>query len=193
MMGPTDFELQSVRTVTNNDLDDDPLRPRQSAGLAKDPQVLQYRTRSILVFIFYLLILLVPWFLTCASMIRPINRYSYIDQSGSVTPTEAKGWNRMRVALSTLASIAGVIGLPIVSCLLAHGAVVYTQRRSADQKLSVLQLFMLADRQWLNPTFLLKGRDNLKRQMMPIYLWLAAGLILISELGPPLDSISSIP
>jgi hypothetical protein len=118
-------------------------------------------------------------------MIRPINRYSYIDQSGSVTPTEAKGWSRLRIALSTLTSIAGVIGLPIVSCLLARGAVVYTQRRSANQTLSVLQLFMLADRQWLNPAFLLKRQDNSKRHMGPIYFWLAAGLILISEFGNP--------
>lgn len=98
---------------------------------------------------------------------------------------EAEGWSRMRVALSTLTSIAGVIGLPMVSCLLAHGAVVYTQRRSAGQKLSVLQLFMLSDRQWLDPAFLLKREDNSKRQTAPIYLWLAAGLILISEFGNP--------
>ncbi|KAF5682385.1 hypothetical protein FCIRC_5028 [Fusarium circinatum] len=39
----------------------------------------------------------------------------------------------------------------MVSGLLVHGAVVYTQRRNLGQKLSVLQLFALADREWLDP------------------------------------------
>ncbi|KAF5642901.1 uncharacterized protein FTJAE_3443 [Fusarium tjaetaba] len=47
-----------------------------------------------------------------------------------------------------LRSVVTLTNDPDVSGLLAHGAVVYTQRRNPRQKLSVLQLFALADREW---------------------------------------------
>ncbi|RFN49823.1 hypothetical protein FIE12Z_5884 [Fusarium flagelliforme] len=125
-MGPTDFELQSVRTVTNNDLDDEPQRPRQTTGLAKGQPVLRTRRRSLWIFLFYLFILLAPWILTCVLMTRPLNRPSYIVQSGSIGPVETRHWQRLQVAIRSINTVAGVLGVPIVSCLLAHGAAVYS-------------------------------------------------------------------
>src|SRR6478609_888801 len=118
-MGPTDFELQSVRTVTNNDLDDEPQRPRQTTGLAKGQPVLRTRRRSLWIFLFYLFILLAPWILTCVLMTRPLNRPSYIVQSGSIGPVETRHWQRLQVAIRSINTVAGVLGVPIVSCLLA--------------------------------------------------------------------------
>ncbi|RBA09883.1 hypothetical protein FPRO05_05819 [Fusarium proliferatum] len=177
-MGPQEFELRSVVTLTN-DPDREPHRPRQSSSLAKDKQVVRYYKRSLWIFGFYLLILVLPWIFTCVLMIRPINKESYFNQAGSITPGDINNWHRSRVALRSLNALSSVVGLPIVSGLLAHGAVVYTQRRSPAQKLSVLQLFALADREWLDPRYLVKPPSKLKITERSLYLWLATFLILI--------------
>ncbi|KAI1060470.1 hypothetical protein LB506_007221 [Fusarium annulatum] len=177
-MGPQEFELRSVVTLTN-DPDREPHRPRQSSSLAKDKQVVRYYKRSLWIFGFYLLILVLPWIFTCVLMIRPINKESYFNQAGAITPGDINNWHRSRVALRSLTALSSVVGLPIVSGLLAHGAVVYTQRRSPAQKLSVLQLFALADREWLDPRYLVKPPSKLKITERSLYLWLATFLILI--------------
>ncbi|VTT62530.1 unnamed protein product [Fusarium fujikuroi] len=177
-MGPQEFELRSVVTLTN-DPDREPHRPRQSSSLAKDKQVVRYYKRSLWIFGFHLLILVLPWIFTCVLMIRPINEESYFNQAGSITPGDVNNWHRSRVALRSLTALSSVVGLPIVSGLLAHGAVVYTQRRSPAQKLSVLQLFALADRGWLDPRYLVKPPSKLQITERSLYLWLATFLILI--------------
>ncbi|KAH7216530.1 hypothetical protein BKA60DRAFT_649237 [Fusarium oxysporum] len=187
-MGPQEFELRSVVTLTN-DPDGEPRRPWQSSGLAKDKQVVRYYKRSLWIFGFYLLILVLPWIFTCVLMVRPINKESYFNQAGSITPGDVDNWHRSRVALSSLTAISSVIGLPIVSGLLAHGAVVYTQRRNPGQKLSVLQLFALADREWLDPRYLFKPPSNFKSTERSLYLWLATFLILITAIQPPIQTI----
>ncbi|KAM0550774.1 hypothetical protein ACHAPJ_008637 [Fusarium lateritium] len=123
-------------------------------------------------------------------MLRPITRSSYIDQAGSLAPRDVNDINRWRVAVSVLTSIAGILGIPIVSGLLAHGAVVYSQRRSVGQKLSVLQLFTLADRQWLNPTILWQAPSDSRCLQSSLYLWSAAFLILIKIIAWDSEPIS---
>ncbi|KAF5561121.1 hypothetical protein FPHYL_6309 [Fusarium phyllophilum] len=177
-MGPQEFELRSVVTLTN-DPDGEPHRPRQSSSLAKDKQIVCYCKHPLWIFGFYLLILVLPWIFTCVLMVRPINKQSYFNQAGSITLGDVNNWHRSRVALSSLTALSNVIGLPIVSDLLAHGAVVYTQRRSPGQKLSVLQLFALADREWTDPRYLFKPPSKLKSTESSLYFWLAAFLILI--------------
>ncbi|KAF4437946.1 hypothetical protein FACUT_5292 [Fusarium acutatum] len=187
-MGPQEFELRSVITLTN-DPDSEPHRLRQSSSLAKDKQVIRYYRRSLWIFGFYLLILVLPWMFTCVLMVRPFNKESYFNQAGSITPGDVNNWHRSRVALSSLTALSSVIGLPIVSGLLAHGAVVYTQRRNLGQKLSVLQLFALADREWLDPRYLFKPPSKLKSTERSLYLWLATFLTLITAIQPPIQAI----
>ncbi|KAF5724422.1 hypothetical protein FMUND_879 [Fusarium mundagurra] len=187
-MGPQEFELRSVVTLTN-DPDGEPHRPRRSLSLAKDKQVIRYYKRSLWIFGFYLLILVPPWIFTCILMVRPINRESYFNQAGSITPGDVNNWHRSRVTLSSLTALSGVIGLPIVSGLLAQGEVVYTQRRNPGQKLSVLQLFALADREWLDPRYLFKCPSKLQGTGWSLYLWLATFLILITAIQPPIQAI----
>lgn len=178
-MGPPsdDFELHSVRTVTN-----DAPPPRQT-GLAKDKQLLRYRHRSIWIFIFYFPLLVLPWTFTAILMYRPLNLHAYVDQTGRYTLTDVANLERFRIAVDTLTRIAATLGIPIVSTLLAHGAVVFTQRRRPGQHLSLLQLFTLADRQWLDFSHIKKSLTAFPNSWNPssIYLRLAAGLILISE------------
>ncbi|KAJ3538559.1 hypothetical protein NM208_g5864 [Fusarium decemcellulare] len=186
-MGPNDFELHSVRTVTND------FTVQQ--GLAKDQQVLRYRRRSLWIFAFYLPLLILPWIFTCVLMFRPLNVPSYTEQRPKYTSKDVGDMERWRAAVDALTRIAGTLGIPIVSALLAHGAVVYTQRSKPDQKLSVLQLFTLADREWLNVPFLLKALTKPRLSAASVYFWLAAVLIIITDhhiqaaIQPPLQSI----
>ena len=70
--------------------------------------------------------------------------------------------------------------MPIVSALLAHGAVVYTQRREVQQKqaTTLRQTFALADRGWMDISLLWNA--HMHRLMSSKYLWLAAGLLALS-------------
>ncbi|KAJ4251201.1 hypothetical protein NW757_006747 [Fusarium falciforme] len=185
-MGPPsdNFELHSVRTVTND-------APRRQTGLAKDEQLLRYRKRSAWIFAFYFPLLVLPWIFTAILMYRPINLHSYIDQAGGYTLKDVANLERLRVAVDILTQISSTLGIPIVSTMLAHGAVVYTQRRRPSQHLSLLQMFTLADRQWLNVRHIWKSLTTLPKSWnsSSTYLRLAAGLIFITAVRPPLQSV----
>lgn len=187
-MGPPsdNFELHSVRTVTND-------APRRQTGLAKDEQLLRYRQRSAWVFAFYFPLLVLPWIFTAILMFRPINLHSYINQGRGYKPKDVATLERLRLAVYVLTQIAATLGIPIVSTLLAHGAVVYTQRRRPGQHLSLLQMFTLADRQWLNIRHIWKSLTTLPKSWnsSSTYLRLAAVLIFISECLS-VSSISSL-
>lgn len=95
--------------------------------------------------VFYIALLVVPWVLTCKIADQPSfivhiydRGYNYYVQHGWVT------------AINVLNSLAAVLSLPILSALLARAAVVFSQRRKPGQTLSVRQLFALADRDWYN-------------------------------------------
>ncbi|KAJ4317698.1 hypothetical protein N0V84_007217 [Fusarium piperis] len=181
---PSDFELHSVRTVTND-------APRRQTGLAKDEKLLRYHERSIRIFAFYFPLLVLPWIFTAILMFRPINLHAYIDKTGRYTPTDVANLERLRVAVDVLTRIAATLGIPLVSALLAHGAVVYTQRRRPGQHLSLLQLFTLADRQWLDASHIKQSLIALPNSWnrSSTYLRLAASLILITAIQPPLQSL----
>ncbi|RSL81377.1 hypothetical protein CEP51_005900 [Fusarium floridanum] len=184
-MGPPsdNFELHSVRTVTND-------APRRQTGLAKEGKLLRYRERSAWIFAFYFPLLILPWMFTAILMFRPINLHSYLNQTGIYRPKDITYLKRFRLAVDILTQIAATLGIPIVSALLAHGAVVYTQRRRSGQHLDLLQFFTLADRQWLNVRHIWKSFTTLPKNWnsSSTYLRLAAGLIFITAVQPPLRS-----
>ncbi|RTE75748.1 hypothetical protein BHE90_009803 [Fusarium euwallaceae] len=185
-MGPPsdNFELHSVRTVTND-------APRRQTGLAKEGKLLRYRERSAWIFAFYFPLLILPWMFTAILMFRPINLHSYLNQTGIYRPKDITYLKRFRLAVDVLTQIAATLGIPIVSTLLAHGAVVYTQRRRSGQHLDLLQLFTLADRQWLNVRYIWKSLTTLPKNWnsSSTYFRLAAGLIFITAVQPPLQSV----
>ncbi|KAL2682498.1 hypothetical protein Neosp_006950 [[Neocosmospora] mangrovei] len=185
-MGPPsdNFELHSVRTVTND-------APHRQTGLGKDEKLLRYRKRSAWIFAFYFPLLVLPWIFTAILMFRPINMHSYINQIKGYTPKEVANLERLRLAVDILTQISATLGIPIVSAMLAHGAVVYTQRRRPSQHLSLLQMFTLADRQWLSVRHIWKSLTTLPKSWnsSSTYLRLAAVLIFITAIQPPLRSI----
>ncbi|KAJ4175121.1 hypothetical protein NW754_005540 [Fusarium falciforme] len=185
-MGPPsdNFELHSVRTVTND-------APRRQTGLAKDEQLLRLSQAVGMDICLLLSPPRSPLIFTAILMYRPINLHSYIDQAGGYTLKDVANLERLRVAVDILTQISSTLGIPIVSTMLAHGAVVYTQRRRPSQHLSLLQMFTLADRQWLNVRHIWKSLTTLPKSWnsSSTYLRLAAGLIFITAVRPPLQSV----
>lgn len=97
----------------------------------------------LLLAIFYVALLIIPWVLECKIASQP----SFIVQLyrwGSRYYVQ-NGWV---IAINVLNSLAVVLSLPILSALLARAAVVFSQRRKPGQTLTVRQLFALADRGW---------------------------------------------
>lgn len=97
----------------------------------------------LLLAIFYIALLIIPWVLECKIASKPsfiVQLYRY----GSRYYVQ-NGWV---IAINVLNSLAVVLSLPILSALLARAAVVFSQRRKPGQTLTVRQLFALADRGW---------------------------------------------
>ncbi|WXC52628.1 hypothetical protein QX201_012291 [Fusarium graminearum] len=93
-------------------------------------------------------------------------------------------------ATNILNRIAATLGLPIVSVLMAQAVVVYSQQRKKGQenKLNVLQLFALSDRGWMDLPILWTSCFG-ARSRSSRFLWLAAGLVLVTIIQPPLQSL----
>lgn len=110
-----------------------------------------------LVALVYLVLLVVPWALTCnvaknpESLVRTTEKEYYLGQDFYDV------W-RFKLDYSTLTSIRilnaaqATLCFPVLSALLARAAVVFSQRRKPGQRghLTVRQLFALADRGWCN-------------------------------------------
>lgn len=143
---------------------------------------LKYRKRALLLLILYIPLIIIPWALTCVLAIRPLHISSYFDQRG-ILPKDVSRMRNSATAVNVLNSMGGLITIPIISALLAQAAVVFTQRRSANQALNVKHLFALADRGWTDiPTLFGSLRWNEPGGMAcKVFLWLGATLIVISE------------
>jgi hypothetical protein len=143
---------------------------------------LKYRKRSIWLLMFYLPILIVPWVLTCVLMFRPISLPAYINQRGEYSMTDMQKVSDWMTAIDVLSRVAATVGLPVVSALIAQAVVVYSQVKKASEKkkLSVLQLFALSDRGWMDLPILWSSAFGSPSRSSK-FLWLAAGLALISK------------
>lgn len=161
--------------------------PETSAANAKKLG-LRYRKQAIYLLAFYVPLLIVPWILTCILAGRPAlngangtnNGIRYFPQTG-LSPNGVLSIFSWVAATRTLSSIASVATIPVVSALLAQAAVGYTQKRKVDQKLSMRQTFVLADRRWSDITVLYEAARTKGVGMGSRFLWLGMGLVCISE------------
>lgn len=148
--------------------------------------ILRYRKRSLCLLVCYLPFLILPWVLTCILAIRPPSLPSYYNQMGEY------GANLYLVILFWMGlirvfnAIASLMTVPVLSALLAQGAVVYTQRRKLKQTLNLRQTFALADRGWADIPILWGAWRSAGTSSK--YLWLAAGLLSLSLFYPILPS-----
>ena len=154
-------------------------RSRADAQNKPVPTALRYRKGSLYLLGCYIVILLVPWVLTCILAVRPLNKPSYYNQKGEYGPdvlNAIRFWNGF---VRVLNAIASLITVPVISALLAHGAVVYSQRRKIDQTLNLRQTFTLADRGWADVPSLWKALW--KNGAGSRYLWLGAALLTLGN------------
>lgn len=153
--------------------------PSQQTLLKKAHRPLRYRKRSLVLLACYLPFLIIPWVFTCVMAIRPLGLPSYYNQKGEYGPDMYLVIQFWMGCIRVLNSIASILTIPIVSALLAQGAVVYAQRKKVKQKLSLRQTLTLADRGWNDLPTLWKAFQGIGTSS--IYLWLAAGLLLLSK------------
>lgn len=125
---------------------------------------------SICLAIVYLLFLIVPWVLTCLVALNPhvLVKYNETAEEYSLNYT-------ILTAIEILNTLALVVSLPLLSFLLSRAAICFSQRRDEEQKLTVAQLFGLADQGWWNP-FLIFRRA--KTSVLLIFGWLLLALAL---------------
>lgn len=119
-----------------------------------DIYTLSYHQRAFWLLFFYIPLVALPWIMTVFLSRRPFGHESYANHQGFSGPDLATMENWV-TAINVLNSIANLITIPVISALLAQAAVVYTQRVSPGQQLSVRHLFSLADRGWNDYAILL--------------------------------------
>lgn len=176
-------------------------------------QPLRYRTRALWLLGFYILLIVVPWVLTCLLAHRPINAASYVRQQGfrDQEVTTMRNWNS---AVGVLNAIAGLITstqyvydvlptthtnyvnyylVPVLSAVLAQAAVLFCQRRKTNEFLSLRDMFALADRGWTNAPLIWKSiwtRPSIPgEKSSAAFLLPAACLIILGAVQQPLYQI----
>ncbi|KAL0931957.1 uncharacterized protein CTRU02_212910 [Colletotrichum truncatum] len=151
--------------------------PRYSASKPADlsRQPLRYSPRPVYILAIYLILLLVPWI--CVVV---VNQRTTSDPWGILMQDDMDRYRRWLRVASFLSAVTAVAALPCVAALLAHGAVVYSQRRFHEQSLSLRQLLALSDGRW---TAAVSIRETSS------YLLLAAGLLLLAGVQYPLQSV----
>jgi hypothetical protein len=155
--------------------------PDAKAVKASALPLLRYRRTSLCLLACYLPFLVLPWILTNIMAHRPPSLPSYFNQKGQYCQ-----WKWLAILfwvafVRILNSIASILTVPTTSALLAHGAVVYMQRRKRKpkQKLNLRQTFALSDYAWTDIPMLWKAYrgDGTGSK----YLALAACLLTISK------------
>lgn len=159
---------------------------RKTTGANTQTSTLRYRHRTLWLLAIYVPLLIIPWILTCVLVHRPVDQSSYFNQAGLPT-SSLKLHRRLERSVAVLNSFTSIVTIPIISALISHAAVVYTQRLHKDDSVSVRQVFALADRGWSNLKILLeswppcrapRSKSNGARSG---FLWSAAAYLLICE------------
>lgn len=181
----TDFRpMASYISIDRSTPSPGPKERQDGAGknVDRDP-ALRYRIRGLFLIALYFPLLLIPWAVTLVIADRPFSHGSYIKHSGFLRK-DIITVEKWVVAINVLNSIASIVTIPILSALLAQAAVVYSQRRSHHQHLSVRHLFALADRGWSDLDILYNAWRWKERGSRSVrtFLYLALGLILTSKI-----------
>ncbi|KAJ5541954.1 hypothetical protein N7461_007957 [Penicillium sp. DV-2018c] len=153
---------------------------------------LRYRKRAIYLLLIYVPLLVLPWIFTCllagppapngASGKRFFPQYG-LSAHGTLS---LASWV---AAVRTLNSIANVLTVPVISALLAQAAVVYTQKRKAEQKLTLRQMFALADRRWSDATVVVEAARTMGTGIGSRFLWLGMLLVVIGAIQHPIQQL----
>ena len=132
----------------------------------------------ILLWLAYTTLLVVPWILTIVLNYRPLGLASYINED-AFAQSYFNNQDAVR-AIQVLNSVVSLMTVPVLSLMLAYGAVAYTQRRNLHQRFSLQQTFTLANGGWANVKTLI-GSLRKNRHNGSVYLYLGSFLVLIGN------------
>ncbi|KAK2757364.1 hypothetical protein FQN54_004878 [Arachnomyces sp. PD_36] len=190
-----DFNTSQTSTEEGNELlsvtGTDPPQVKEPQGLHRHTpdRNLRYRKRALWLLLLYLPLLVLPWVFTCVMMFRPMMKRSYINQIGEYSLADIYRMQHWHNAVNILDGIASVLAIPVVSALLAHGAVIYAQRRKPDQDLNIRQMFVLADQGWASIPVLWLALSKPSQKRSSPYLWFGAFLLFFTTIHPPLRQL----
>lgn len=139
---------------------------------------LRYRRTPFWVLIAYSALLVVPWILTCILEKRPLTAPTYHDQRGRVNQKGYRGLWSTLAAVNGLRTLSGVVTIPVTSTTLGYVAIPFAQRRHPGQKLSMLQLFALADHGWVDINILWNSWNEGRSSKL---LWYGALITIIGS------------
>jgi hypothetical protein len=111
-------------------------------------QPLQYRLYPGLLFLVYVTLLVIPWIFTCIADSRTKLTPNVVN------PGAVERYKSWLAAVPLIQVVAAVAAIPFTSAIVAHTAVGHAQRwrnnegKMGGQRLSVSQVFALADRRW---------------------------------------------
>ncbi|ROV93674.1 hypothetical protein VPNG_08857 [Cytospora leucostoma] len=146
---------------------------------------MRYNRSSLWVSSLFAIILVLPWLIDCVLMSRLLSESAHHQRAG-LSSSHLLTVFDWKVASTVLSKVQAVLAVPVISGLLAQAAVVYSQRRSPDQKLSIRQLMALADRSWAGiPGYWRARRGDVGSRLV----WVGGVLILFAAVQPPLQSI----
>lgn len=158
--------------------------PKPKPPPSTDPgPPLRYRKAPIWLAVVYLITLIVPWVLICVLDKQPLTAPSYYYQKSGVSKTALES---TLVFVSVLRAISAVIVVPVTSIILGHAAVTFSQRRHAEQKLNMRQLFALVDRGWADVVTLWNCKELGSSSRL---LWVGAALIGLGMLHPNASTV----
>lgn len=113
----------------------------------KQRPLVRIHRRAFLLLFFYIPLVVIPWIITMILVYRPLTRSSWTYAPGfwSKDYKVMRGW---ATAIPIINAFVAVVAVTVTSAVVAQAAVIFAQRRSPGQQLSVKQLFGLADRVW---------------------------------------------
>jgi len=128
--------------------------PRKGASSTR-----QIRTWTLSATGLYLVLLILPWSLTCLMMFRPVQKPSYDSQgmgASVYTDADIPPMRRWLTATGAMNTIATVMALPVIMALLDYAAARYSLGEGEDQRpgwredrgLTMAQLHGFAERGW---------------------------------------------
>ncbi|KAK7017244.1 hypothetical protein R3P38DRAFT_2635099 [Favolaschia claudopus] len=147
--------------------------------------LLAYRKATLWLLAVYLPTLVIPWVLICVLDFHPLNAPSYDNQQGRIQYMGVLAIYAVLSLIRVLNTISAVLVVPVVGGILAHAAVVFSQRRKVGQRLNLLQLLTLADRGWGSILIMWSARS---RGASSSFLWVAALMTVISTIQQPIQS-----
>lgn len=134
---------------------------------------------SLLLALVYLSLLIVPCMLTCIIALNPHVLVKY-DRNYSYEAARAYSLNyTILTAIDILNTLALVLSLPLLSFLLSRAAIGFTQRQDEKQKLTVRQLFGLADQGWWNPFLIFRRAET---SALLVFGWVLLALAMAMPL-----------